>query len=92
MRAGIITYAADDQANCSMAGRLEQSSDGFALVPNGDSACRVGLAIEGDSVRTTSVPATCAYYCGKGATLSGKTFKRDQKASPATDLAGDRLC
>ena len=90
-RAGVIAYGAGD-ANCSASGRLEQGAAGWMLVPRGETECRIPLAVTGGEVRIGEVPAACSYYCGPGATLSGKAFAQDPRAAPVTDFAGDPLC
>lgn len=92
LRAGLIAYAADGAANCSLAGKLEQAASGWTLAPKGDSDCRIGLNVADSKLAIANVPASCSYYCGPGASLVGKAFTRDPKASPAVDLAGEPLC
>ncbi|GAC1573414.1 MAG: hypothetical protein NVS3B5_02980 [Sphingomicrobium sp.] len=92
LRAGLIAYAADGAANCSLAGKLEQAATEWTLIPKGDSNCRIGLSLAGNKLAIANVRAGCSYYCGPGASLAGKVFTRDPKASPAVDLAGDPLC
>ena len=90
-RAGVIAYGSGD-SNCSASGRVEQVPGGLILVPRGEGDCRIPLIVEGNAVRVGSMPAACSYYCGPGATLSGISFTRLDKAEPVTDLAGDPLC
>jgi hypothetical protein len=90
-RAGLIAYGGGD-ANCSATGRLEQAGTGWALVPRGEGECRIPLEIQGSSVRIGQPPAACAYYCGPGAGLAGKSFNRSDMGAKAVDLAGDPLC
>ena len=87
-RAGLIVYAASGDSNCSASGTIQSG----ALVPKGDGECRIPLGFEGDGVRIGSVPKACAYYCGPGAALEGKAFRKTDASTPALDLAGDRLC
>jgi hypothetical protein len=91
LRAGLVAYGQSD-LNCSASGSLRQASEGWVLVPRGEGDCRIPLVIEGNSVRIGQPPAACAYYCGPGATMAGKSFNREVDASPAVDLAGDPLC
>jgi len=91
LRAGLIAYGAGD-ANCSAAGRLERSGDGWALVPRGEGECRIPLTIQGHVVRVGQPPAACAYYCGPGAQLAGKSYSRADMGAKAVDFAGDPLC
>jgi hypothetical protein len=90
-RAGLIVYGAGD-SNCSASGTLVKAGSNWQLVPQGEGACRIGLAMSGSELAVTAVPAACTYYCAPGATLAGKRFARDAKASKVTDLAGDPLC
>jgi len=90
-RAGLITYG-EDNVNCSAAGSLQRSGQGWLLVPKGEGDCRIPIEIAGDRARIDPMPAACSYYCGPGATMAGKTFNRAETASKAVDLAGDPLC
>ena len=92
LRGGVIAYADDGAANCSVTGKLERDPNGWTLTPSGEGACQFRLGIAGDTIGITSVPASCSYYCGPGASLAGKRFTRDPKATPAVDVAGDPLC
>ena len=91
LRAGLIAYGPGD-INCSAAGRLEQAGAGWALVPKGEGECRIPLEIEGNVVRLGQPPASCAYYCGPGADMAGKTYNRAGMGAKAVDLAGEALC
>ena len=91
LRAGLIAYGPGD-ANCSAAGRLEQAGAAWALVPRGEGECRIPLEIDGNVVRVGQPPAACAYYCGPGANMTGKTYNRADMGAKASDLAGDPLC
>ena len=88
-RVGLITYAANGNANCSMRGSLSQT--GF-LTPDGDERCMVRLQSRGDTIKLTEVGAACAYYCGPGASLENKAFRRMAGPEPANDFGGDPLC
>ena len=90
-RGGLIAFGSGD-VNCSASGRIESRAGQFALVPRGEGDCRIPLAIEGNGVRIGQVPEACAYYCGPGSTMTGKTYNRSDMGSKATDLAGDALC
>jgi hypothetical protein len=90
-RAGLIAFGGGD-VNCSIAGRLESAGANWRLTPKGEGACQIPLEIQGDIVRVGQVPSSCAYYCGPGATLAGKSFSRSEMASKAVDFAGDPLC
>ena len=91
VRAGIIPYGAGD-SNCSVAGTLARAGTGWQLTPHGEGACKIALSIDGAAVGVTSVPASCAYYCAPGATLSGKKFKRDATAAIVSDFGGEAIC
>ena len=91
-RAGVIAYAPTGDANCSASGRLEPAGSGWALLPPGEGPCRIPLAIEGNSVRVGDLTEACSYYCGPGASMSGKAFNRADMGAKAVDLAGDPLC
>ena len=90
-RAGLIGYGQGD-INCSASGRLEQADDQWALVPTGEGECRIPLEIEDNVIRVGQPPAVCAYYCGPGANLGGKTYNRSDMGAKAVDLVGDPLC
>ena len=90
-RAGLIAYGRGD-VNCSASGSLQRVGQEWALIPKGEGDCRIPLAIDGNSVRIGQPPAACDYYCGPGASLTGKSFSRLGKAEIVTDLAGDPLC
>lgn len=91
--AAVITYAADGQANCSARGRIDGQQGKLFFVPQEDTSCRVELRREGADRLTLGAPTPgCAYYCGPGASLEGKSFQRMAEPEPVTDLAGDPLC
>ena len=90
-RAAFITYG-QGQANCTAAGSLQRDGGSATLVPDGDQACRIDLAISGESVRLGDATAACAYYCGPTASYAGAEFRRMETSEPVTDLAGDPLC
>ena len=62
------------------------------LIPRGEGDCRIPFNASGNEVRIGVVPASCAYYCGPGVTLAGKSFSKDGAPQPVTDFAGDSLC
>jgi hypothetical protein len=88
-RAGVITYAASGDNNCSVRGAAAGSGE---IRPDGDSSCVIPLRREGDRITLGVAGPACAYYCGPGASLSGKTFARMDRADAVTDLAGEPLC
>ena len=90
-RGGLIAFGSGD-INCSASGLIEGQGNQLVLIPKGESACRITLAMEGNTVRLSDVPAACSYYCGPGASLAGKTFHRSDMGAKAVDLAGDPLC
>ena len=73
--AAIIAFARDSQNNCSAAGRIEGVGDKLALVPAGDSECRIPLQVLGDLVTVGKPGATCDYYCGPDATWGGQVYR-----------------
>ena len=85
--AAVVSYGQGDN-NCLVRGRIE----GGALIPNGDESCRIPVTESGDTMAIGTPPASCAYYCGRGANLAGKTFTRMAKPEPLSDIAGDPLC
>ena len=90
-RAGLIAFGAGD-INCSASGSVDTQGVQLALVPRGETACRIPLTIEGNTVRIGEVPAACSYYCGPGASMTGRAFNRSDMGSKAVDLAGESLC
>jgi hypothetical protein len=91
LRGGFITYG-DGDANCSARGKVERTADRLALIPDGDSDCRIEAKLDGDSLAFGARATACAYYCGPGADYAGKQLARNDAASPAVDFAGDPLC
>ena len=87
-RAGIITYAAGGDSNCSVRGRLS----GGAIAPDGDELCRIPVVRSDGKISLGEAGPECAYYCAPSASLAGKTFVRMENGSGAVDLAGDPLC
>ena len=90
-RARVIAYGEGD-VNCSASGRIEIRGDQLALVPRGEGDCRIPLTIGGNTVRIGELPAACAYYCGPGVTMAGKSYNRADMGAAAVDVAGDPLC
>ena len=90
-RGGLIAYGLGD-VNCSASGRLEISGNQLSLIPRGEGDCRIPLTLDGNAVRVGQVPAACAYYCGPGASMAGKSYNRSDMGAAVTDLAGDPLC
>ena len=90
-RAGVIAYGAGD-SNCSASGRLDQAEAGWVLVPKGEGDCRMPVSIDGNGASVGQLSAACSYYCGPGASLAGKTFRRADMGAKAVDFAGDPLC
>ena len=87
-QAGIITFAATGDNNCSLRG----SWTAAAIRPAGDSACAIPIDRQGDTVTFGTPGPACAYYCGPGASLEGKTFVRMDRPAPVADIGGDPLC
>jgi hypothetical protein len=90
-RGGLIAFGQGDN-NCSASGRVMVEGEKYALVPRGEGDCRIPLAIEGNAVRVGNPPAACAYYCGPGAEMAGRTYNKADMGAKAVDLAGDPLC
>lgn len=90
-RGGLIAFGQGD-ANCSASGRVMAEGSQYVLVPRGEGECRIPLAIEGNVVQVGQPPAACAYYCGPGANMVGRTYNRANMGAEAVDLAGDQLC
>ncbi|HEY1605458.1 MAG TPA: hypothetical protein VGF77_07640 [Allosphingosinicella sp.] len=82
---------------CSGAGTVALSGDRVTLAMAGDSPCTIEAKLK-DGVMTFpgSVPPTCAYYCGSGASFAGATLTRRgatrADALEAKDPAGEPLC
>ena len=91
-RAGFVVYGAGD-TNCSASGKVEGAKGQWQLVPDGEGACRIPLALESGRVTLGRGTAACGYYCAPGVTFDGKTFTRIEttRAVP-TDFAGEPLC
>ena len=90
-RVGLISYGSGD-ANCSLRGTVTGSGDRLTIMPDGDQSCRLSATASADTISIGGTGPSCAYYCGPGATLSARTFRRSGEALPVTDLAGDPLC
>ena len=90
-RGGLIAFG-QGEVNCSASGKIEVQGNQLALVPRGEGDCRIPLTLEGNNIRIGEVPAACAYYCGPGATMAGKSYNRSDMGAAVTDLAGDPLC
>jgi hypothetical protein len=95
---GLITYAPTGVANCSLRFTVrysEGSTSTGTLAAANDPACTISFTRkeQGAEGFTLGQPSPgCAYYCGPGARLDGKSFVRMDRAEPVTDLAGDPLC
>ncbi|GAA4039791.1 hypothetical protein GCM10022281_20820 [Sphingomonas rosea] len=88
-RVGLITFAKSGDANCSIRG---SDTGPQAIRPDGDVKCAILYNRQGDTVTLLTGNNACAYYCGPGASLEGKTFVRMDKPDQVTDLGGDPLC
>jgi len=75
--------------NCSFRGAI---SNPQSIRPDGDATCAILFNRDGDTVTLLTGDKSCAYYCGPGASLEGRTFTRMAKPEPVTDLARDPLC
>lgn len=90
-RAGFVSYG-PGEANCTISGTIEARGIAFVLKPAGDSRCSIDVSINDGRVSLAPGTPACSYYCGPGATFANRNFRRDDKATPAVDLAGDKLC
>ncbi len=91
-RAGFIIYG-EGNSNCSASGKIEGADGGWAIVPDGEGACRIPLAPRGGSLTLGTATAACAYYCAPGVIIDGKNFTRIESTSTLPkDIAGDPLC
>jgi hypothetical protein len=90
-RGGLIAFGPGD-INCSASGRVTAEGGQFVLIPRGEGECRIPLLITGNVVRIGQPPVACAYYCGPGAAMAGRTYNRADMGAKAVDLAGDPLC
>jgi hypothetical protein len=91
-RAGLIVYAAEGDANCSLSGNAERNGDNSRIRPDGDQSCVIEARREGSALVLGSVTAACAYYCGPKASYAGKRFEMQAGTSSTVDLAGEPLC
>jgi hypothetical protein len=91
MRGGFIAFGEGD-SNCSASGRIDAANGTLALIPAGDAECRIPLKVEGGRIILGQASASCAYYCGPGASLDGKSFAAAVSNKPATDFGGSALC
>jgi hypothetical protein len=90
-RGGLIAFGKGD-INCSASGSVTAEGGHYVLVPRGEGDCRIPFEIAGETVRIGQPPAACAYYCGPGAEMAGRTYNKSDAGTSATDLAGDPLC
>jgi hypothetical protein len=89
-RSGLIAYGQND-VNCSASGSLEPAGAGWVLIPKGEGPCRIPLQVQGNVATIGQPPEACTYYCGPGADMAGRTYRRSLGAK-AVDFAGDPLC
>ena len=83
--------------NCSGSGRVAREADSIRFTMQGDSACSFVARTSGRSlVFPAAVPASCGYYCGPGAALTGVRLMQvgvgRAQAMKTKDLAGGPLC
>ena len=90
-RASFITYAEGSSANCMVRGRWSPGGP-QAITPDGDASCTIPFNRDDRSVTLLGGGPGCAYYCGPGASFTGKSFVRMDKPEPVSDLGGDPLC
>jgi hypothetical protein len=93
---GLITFAATGDANCSLRFTTSYKSGSTStgtLAAANDPSCTIPFTrATGGKFALGAPSAACAYYCGPGASLEGKTFARMDSPEPVTDIAGDPLC
>jgi ethanolamine utilization microcompartment shell protein EutL len=82
---------------CSGAGTATLSGERLTLVMAGDSPCTLDATLKGGIVAfPASIPATCAYYCGAGASFADVRLTKQGStradALKAKDVAGEPLC
>ena len=89
---GIVTYG-DGDNSCTLKGNVTQAEHGMLVEAMGDPACKLLVESNGETlISRVPDPKACEYYCGPGATMADRSFRRDSSASPAVDFAGDPLC
>ena len=92
---GIV--AGTPNGTCAGAGEVTRDGNALRLAMTGDEKCVIEAKINGTRLAFgSSVPESCAYYCGPNATLAGAIFEKTggtaETAMRATDLVGDPLC
>lgn len=93
---GIVTWKSGS-GTCSGAGEVTRRGEVLRLAMSGGEECVIEARMTSTQIAfAPSLPETCAYYCGPGATLAGETFEKTggtaEAAMRATDLVGDPLC
>ena len=88
----VVSYAQAGNANCTVRGTLDTSAAEAVIRPDGDTSCAIPMTRTGDRATLGAAGPACAYYCGPGASLEGKSFDRAPTPEPVTDVAGDPLC
>jgi hypothetical protein len=94
---GFVTWGPGD-LNCSGSGTATREGNALRVRLDGEQSCTLEARIEGRRVTlpTTISPPCQAYYCGKGAQMSGAAFDKVGGGEPdalrAVDLGGDPLC
>lgn len=85
-----------DNRGCSGSGRADLAGDTLILTMEGDEPCVLNARQAGTRLEIAApVPASCAYYCAPGLSLSGSFEKvggEPGDAARARDLVGDPLC
>jgi len=94
-RVGVIAYG-NGNTNCSFRGTgtyIEGTvGELLSIHPAGDSQCEYYVELFQPELTLRPNGPACDYYCGPGASLEHKSFKRLDKREPVTDFAGDPLC
>jgi hypothetical protein len=89
---GVVTYGRED-ANCTLMGDARTEPGGIMFYVDHDEACHFELQLGSEAINFPQrLPAACSYYCGPGASLSGKRFEKRPGAAVPTDFGGDPLC
>ena len=94
---GLVLWSGGNMGSCAGSGTAERQGEVLRLAMAGDQPCTFDARMEGGRVTLPSVvPESCAYYCGKEASLGGAAFDKKggakEDALRARDLVGEPLC
>ena len=84
--------ADEGPASCMAQGQIVTEGEGLSFVPRGDAQCAIPLTLEGDTLTFGDGGEACAFYCGGGLELAGRSARRTDSLEPLTDIAGEALC